>query len=166
MLSPCADDAVQGEPSHTYNRRVARFTYTAEKRDGEVYKGVAEVRDRFELYEVVRREGGKLRSLDEDTSKSMFSLRYWNSMLASISEYDKVTLARNLGAMLSAGEQLASQVKTLSEKEEAAPAAAPDAALPEAALPVAALPEAALPEAAPPEAAPPEAAPPEASPPG
>ena len=95
---------------------MARFTYSAEKRDGEIYKGVAEARDRFELYEVVRREGGKLVSLAEDNSQSMLSLRYWNVMLASVSEYDKVTLARNLGAMLSAGLSLARALTVISRQ--------------------------------------------------
>lgn len=82
---------------------MAHFTYTAEKAGGEVYKGVAEARDRFELYEVVRREGGKIVSVVEDKSNSWLSIRFWNTLLASVKEYDKVLLARNLGSMLSAG---------------------------------------------------------------
>mgnify|MGYP001575327640 CR=1 FL=1 len=42
-----------------------KFTYTAEKSDGEVYKGVGEAADRFELYGMVRQEGGKIISLEE-----------------------------------------------------------------------------------------------------
>jgi type II secretory pathway component PulF len=42
-----------------YTRVMAHFTYTAEKTDGEKYQGVAEAADRFELYEIIRREGGK-----------------------------------------------------------------------------------------------------------
>lgn len=82
---------------------MAHFTYTAEKKDGEVYKGVAEARDRFELYEVVRNEGGKILSLEEDNTHSFLSVRYWNTKLASIKEYDKILFARNLSAMISAG---------------------------------------------------------------
>ena len=86
---------------------MARFTYTAEKHDGEVYKGVAEARDRFELYDVVRKEGAKLIALSEDSSKSILSLKHWNTLLSRVSEYDKILVARNLGAMLSAGLSLA-----------------------------------------------------------
>ena len=43
-----------------------RFTYPAEKADGEAYKGVAEAADRFELYDIVRREGGKIVSVGKD----------------------------------------------------------------------------------------------------
>lgn len=82
---------------------MAHFTYTAERADGEAYKGVAEARDRFELYEVVRREGGKILSVVEDKNNSIWSIRYWNTKLSTVKEYDKILFARNLAAMLSAG---------------------------------------------------------------
>ncbi len=80
-----------------------RFTYTAEKNDGEVYRGVAEARDRFELYGIVRGEGARIISISEEKNRGIWSLSYWNAKLASISEYEKILFARNLGAMLSAG---------------------------------------------------------------
>src|ERR1700734_1391631 len=80
-----------------------RFTYTAEKNDGEVYKGTAEAADRFELYSVVRREGGKIVSVGEDKSGNVWSFSYWNNTFSTIKEYDKILTARNLGAMLAAG---------------------------------------------------------------
>lgn len=90
-----------------YTSFVTKFSYTAEKNDGEVYKGVAEARDRFELYDVVRREGAHIVSVEENTSDNVWSLTYWNSKLTSIKEYDKILMARNLGAMLGAGLSLA-----------------------------------------------------------
>jgi len=84
-----------------------RFTYTAEKNDGEVYKGTAEAADRFELYAVVRREGGKIVSVGQDQTGNVWSFAYWNSVFSTIKEYDKVLTARNLGAMLGAGLSLA-----------------------------------------------------------
>lgn len=86
---------------------MARFSYTAEKSDGEVYKGTATARDRFELYEIVRREGGRILALAEDTSTKWWSLAFWNSKFSSVPEYEKILFARNLGAMLSAGLSLA-----------------------------------------------------------
>lgn len=86
-----------------YTYCVAHFTYTAEKTSGETYKGVADARDRFEVYEVVRREGGKILSIEEDRSGSLWSMRYWNLMLTRVKEYDKILFARNLSAMISAG---------------------------------------------------------------
>ncbi|MSU73862.1 type II secretion system F family protein [Candidatus Kaiserbacteria bacterium] len=84
-----------------------KFTYTAEKSDGEVYKGVAEAADRFELYGIVRQEGGKIISLDESDANSWRSMAYWNAKISRVSEYEKILFARNLGAMLGAGLALA-----------------------------------------------------------
>lgn len=84
-----------------------RFTYTAEKNDGEIYKGVAEAQDRFELYEIIRREGAHIISVSEEQGRGILSMTYWNAKLGSVSEYEKILFARNLGAMLSAGLSLA-----------------------------------------------------------
>lgn len=86
---------------------MTRFNYTAEKSDGEVYKGTAEAVDRFELYKVVRREGGRIISMEEGAVVSTLSLEYWLSKISRVSEYEKILFARNLGAMLSAGLALA-----------------------------------------------------------
>ncbi len=86
---------------------MARFTYTAEKNDGEVYKGVAEARDRFELYGIVRSEGAHVISISEGGTHNFLNFKYWNAKLTTISEYEKILFARNLGAMLGAGLSLA-----------------------------------------------------------
>lgn len=82
---------------------MTRFTYTAEKAGGETYTGVAEAHDRFELYSIVRREGGKIIALSEEGADSWLSLKHWNAAFTAVKEYDKILLARNLGAMLAAG---------------------------------------------------------------
>lgn len=82
---------------------MAHFTYTATKNDGETYNGMAEAADRFELYQVVRREGGHIVSVVEESGGGWFSLSYWNTKLSHVGEYEKILFARNLGAMLSAG---------------------------------------------------------------
>lgn len=92
---------------------MTKFTYTAEKSDGEVYKGIAEATDRFELYSVVRREGGKIISVSEDAASNMWSFGYWNAKFSSVKEYDKILMARNLGAMLGAGLSLARALAVL-----------------------------------------------------
>ncbi|MDO8553115.1 MAG: type II secretion system F family protein [bacterium] len=84
-----------------------RFAYTAEKNDGEVYKGIAQAQDRFELYEIIRREGAHIISINEEVNRGVFSFSYWNAKLSSVSEYEKILFARNLGAMLGAGLSLA-----------------------------------------------------------
>ncbi|MDP2649196.1 MAG: type II secretion system F family protein, partial [bacterium] len=85
---------------------MARFTYTAEKAGGELYKGVADAPDRFALYGIVRQEGGKIISVEE-SKNNWLDLKYWNSFLSRVTEYEKILFARNMGAMLEAGLPLA-----------------------------------------------------------
>lgn len=92
---------------------MARFSYTAEKTDGEVYKGVAEAKDRFELYDVVRREGGRIISMEEESAGGIWSMQYWNARMTRVSEYEKILFARNMGAMLAAGLPLARALAVL-----------------------------------------------------
>jgi type IV pilus assembly protein PilC len=92
---------------------MARFTYTAEKTDGEIYKSTAEAADKFELFTLVRREGGKIVSVSEDSNHSWLSFTYWNNKLSTVKEYDKILTARNLGAMLGAGLSLARALAVL-----------------------------------------------------
>jgi type IV pilus assembly protein PilC len=86
---------------------MARFYYTAERGDGEVYRGVADVSNRYELYQVIRREGGRVISVEQETKKKIWSIAYWNSLIATVPEQEKIIFARNLSAMLSAGLSLA-----------------------------------------------------------
>src|SRR3989338_85759 len=92
---------------------MARFQYTAERTGGEIYTGMADAEDRFELYSIVRREGGRIVAVSEEGANEWLSLRYWNSKLTSVKEYDKILFARNLGAMLSAGLALARALAVL-----------------------------------------------------
>lgn len=97
---------------------MAHFSYTAEKNDGEVYKGVAEAPDRFQLYQIIRREGARVISVNEDTSTSKLSWSYWNGMFSTVKEMDKILLARNLGAMLGAGLSLARALSVIERQSK------------------------------------------------
>lgn len=90
---------------------MAHFSYTAEK-NGEQYHGVAEAVDRFELYQMIRREGGHIVSMQEETS-GWLDFSKVNAMLTRISEADKILFARNLGSMISAGLPLARALSVL-----------------------------------------------------
>lgn len=97
---------------------MAHFSYTAEKNDGEVYKGVAEANDRFELYQIIRREGAHIISVNEGDSTNKLNFKYWNSIFATIKEYDKILFARNLGAMLGAGLSLARALSVIERQSK------------------------------------------------
>jgi type IV pilus assembly protein PilC len=86
-----------------YTYIMTRFSYTAQKGEEQAYHGSADVKDRFELYTLIRREGGKILSITESSDNSIWSLRYWNARLTSISEQTKITFAHTLSSMLKAG---------------------------------------------------------------
>ncbi len=92
---------------------MALFSYTAQKADGEVYKGTVETTDRFEVYQTIRSEGGHLISIEEVSNTKWWSISYLNKKFTTIKEYDKILMARNLGAMLSAGLSLARALAVL-----------------------------------------------------
>lgn len=83
---------------------MARFNYTAEKNDGEIYKGTAEAKDRFDMYEMIRREGGHLLRLEESKGGLDFlSMDGLNRRFGRIPMQEKILFARNMGSMLQAG---------------------------------------------------------------
>ena len=86
---------------------MVKFSYTAEKTDGEIYQGIAEARDRFELYQIIRQEGGRLLHLSDERALGFLSLKRWDILLTRVSQQQKIIFARNVGSMLSAGLSLA-----------------------------------------------------------
>ena len=91
-----------------------KFTYKAE-RDGQTYTGTVEATDRFEVYRHVRAEGGSLISVESERT-GMWSLAHWNTKLSSVKQHDKIVLATNLAAMLSAGLPI-SRALTVAERQ-------------------------------------------------
>lgn len=78
------------------------FTYSAQKADGTTYTGEFEGADRFALYTAIRKEGGRILTFAEK-SKRNFSFQALNLIVARVKLADKITLTRNLAAMIEAG---------------------------------------------------------------
>ncbi len=80
------------------------FTYKAvKKEDNTPYEATVEAKDRFEVYNIVRKEGGQVMSV-KDAGKGGLSLQLdVGKYFSRVSEGDRVLLTRNLGAMLKAG---------------------------------------------------------------
>lgn len=90
---------------------MAHFTYTAEK-NGEQYHSSAEASDRFALYHIVRHEGGRIISVQEEGG-GRINLGRFNTVISRVNEYDKILFVRNLGSMLAAGLPLARALAVL-----------------------------------------------------
>lgn len=80
------------------------FIYTAEKANGETYEHSVKASDRFEVYALVRKEGSKIISIEESSSRSPLTfLRTLNNLFARVKDSEKIVLARNLATMIKAG---------------------------------------------------------------
>ena len=74
---------------------MARFIYTAENTDGEIYRGISDAADRFELYKIIRREGGKVITVKRENAHNFWSFQYWNSKLTTVPQNSKIIFAIN-----------------------------------------------------------------------
>ena len=92
---------------------MAKFSYTAERSNGEVYSGVTEAADRFELYKMIRTEGGRLLHFEDSSTSGRFSLAYWNAKISRVNEQQKIMFSRNLGSMMAAGLSLSRAMAVL-----------------------------------------------------
>ena len=77
------------------------YKYKAKNKEGEVYERTLEAESRFDLYGVIREEGGSLVSIRE--AKSFAVLSFLGSIFGGIKTHQKITFAKNLGLMMKAG---------------------------------------------------------------
>lgn len=84
-----------------------RFIYKAKRSTGEVYNGEQEAADRYEVYKTIKGIGDEVVSVDE--RKLLFTLNHLSMdsfkipFLNRVKTHEKITFARNLGAMIQAG---------------------------------------------------------------
>jgi type IV pilus assembly protein PilC len=82
---------------------MTHFTYKAKKKDtGEVYEGMLDAADRYELYRLIRESGGEIISFKSHDSKSFLG-RFFSMSFGGVKTQEKIAFARNLGSMISAG---------------------------------------------------------------
>ena len=80
------------------------FIYTAVKQDGEKYERTVEAVDRFAVYTLVRKEGGKIVDIKKLTDRPKFLKNFdISSLLFSVKEAEKIVIARNIATMIKAG---------------------------------------------------------------
>lgn len=83
---------------------MTKFKYKAINKDGKEYEGSADAIDKFAVYSIVRKEGGTIVSVEE-VGKGLFNISKIKniSFFGSVKASEKIMLAKNLSAMLSAG---------------------------------------------------------------
>ena len=78
------------------------YNYTAKNSEGNSYDSAFEAKSKIELYTHIREEGGKLMKVYEVKQKGS-GLEFLNNLLGNIKTHEKITIARNLGSMITAG---------------------------------------------------------------
>ena len=73
------------------------------KGESEPYEAKIEAKDRFKVYDIVRKENAQMLSVKEIKEKNSLMQFDLLSIFLRIKENDKIILTRNLGAMLKAG---------------------------------------------------------------
>lgn len=79
------------------------FKYKALHDDKTAYEATLEAKDRFEIYNVVRKEGGQIVSVTELKGSALHMEIDLFKFFKRVKEVDVILLNRNLGAMLKAG---------------------------------------------------------------
>lgn len=79
------------------------FTYKALREDKSSYENTVEANDRFEVYNIVRKEGGQVVSVTEARKLSLNLNVDISAYIQRIKTIDVILLTRNLSAMLNAG---------------------------------------------------------------
>ncbi|MEX0652135.1 MAG: type II secretion system F family protein [Candidatus Paceibacterota bacterium] len=96
---------------------MTQFTYKAKNKDGEIIESSATARDKFELYDLVRKDGSEILEVKEVGSKR-FSMDRFNEFFGAVKEHEKVVLTRNLGAMIEAGLSLTRALSVLERQSK------------------------------------------------
>ena len=78
------------------------YSYKAKNKEGNVYESTHESKDKVDLFNFVREEGGTIVKVDE-AKTGVMSRDIFGGLFGRIKTHDKIILARNLGSMISAG---------------------------------------------------------------
>jgi len=85
---------------------MSKFTYEGEDQEGKNVTKTVTAADRYAVYDIARRDGDKVTSIEEVSGRSlgkMFNLEKINIMLSRVKDDELVMMTRNLGSMLKAG---------------------------------------------------------------
>lgn len=77
------------------------YKYKAKDKEGQIYERTIDVKNRFDIYNVIREDGSSVVSISE--VKSLVSLAALGNIFSRIKTHQKITFAKNLGTMINAG---------------------------------------------------------------
>ncbi|MDO8589760.1 MAG: type II secretion system F family protein [bacterium] len=95
------------------------YKYKAKDKEGQVYERTLEVKNRSDLYGVIREEGGSVVSIQE--LKSFTPLISLGNILGGVKTHQKITFAKNLGLMMTAGLPVTRALSVMSKQSKSKP---------------------------------------------
>lgn len=95
------------------------YKYKARDKEGKEYERTLDVKNRSDLYGIIREEGGSVISIQE--VKSFMSLASLNDIFGGIKTHQKITFAKNLGLMMNAGLPVTRALSVMSRQSKSKP---------------------------------------------
>lgn len=95
------------------------YTYKAKNKKGKVYERTVDVKERLDIYNIIREEGGVIVSIQE--TKSFSVLAPLSNMFSSINTHQKITFAKNLGLMMRAGLPVTRALSVMGKQSKSKP---------------------------------------------
>jgi type IV pilus assembly protein PilC len=77
------------------------YKYKAKNKEGKIYERTVEAKNRYDIFGIIREEGGKLVTIEE--VKSLMSGISLGGIFGGIKTHQKIIFAKNLGLMIDAG---------------------------------------------------------------
>lgn len=98
---------------------MALYKYKAKDKEGKIYERTIEVKNRLDIYNIIREEGGSVVSIQE--AKSLAVLVFLSNMFGRIKTYQKITFAKNLSLMMKAGLSVTRALSVMSKQSKSKP---------------------------------------------
>ncbi len=95
------------------------YKYKAKNKEGGEYERTLDVKNRSDLYGIIREEGGSVISIQE--VRGFMSLASLNDIFGGIKTHQKITFAKNLGLMMNAGLPVTRALSVMSKQSKSKP---------------------------------------------
>jgi len=95
---------------------MALYKYKAKDKGGKIYERTLEVQNRFDIYNIIREEGGSVISIQE--VKSFMALAFLGNLFGDIKTHQKIIFAKNLGLMMKAGLSMTRALSVMSKQSK------------------------------------------------
>ena len=95
------------------------YKYKAKDKEGKIYEKTLEVESRYDLYAIIREEGGSVVSIHEVGKIKLPSS--FDNIFNGIKTQQKITMAKNLGLMMNAGLPVTRALSVMSRQSKSRP---------------------------------------------